>query len=121
MLRFLGAAFMLLLPLIILDIALTAVFVYFGLNPDDGAQFLKQATELAEGHVDALNTYGRDFYLWLGFADNTAKPLAKWTAVGVILFSYFPVAAIGYFTWRYEIRAYKKVRELWTTWRSSAQ
>lgn len=121
MLRFLGAAFMLLLPLIILDIVMTAIFVYLGLNPDDGVEFLKQAKELAEGHVIALNTYGRDFYVWLGFAGETAIPLAKWTALGIILLSYVPVAATGYFTWRYEIRTYKKVRELWKAWRSGSQ
>lgn len=113
MLRFVLTAFLLLLPLLVIDIVLTSIFAYFELDPNDAVQRLKRAKELAEAVDQALVSQCTRFFTFMGIAEATSHLLASLTVTLFFLLCYLPVVWLIVNFWRVEMRTYKKLVQFW--------
>ena len=111
--KLLRAGLWLILPLIVLEVILIGVLFYLGLNPEEGAEFFKQARELAETILTALIGVGTSFWQLVGLGPSLSRQLASYSALVVILFCYALVGWLIFRFWRFEMRVYKKLAQLW--------
>ena len=113
MFKFLRAAFWLLLPLIVIDLAFSGVSLYLGLNPDDIVEWYQAVDGFAMATVKTMILHSTHFYRALGISPSWSRAFASFTALAFVLAACVPIVWGILRLWRYERWAYKQVGELW--------